>query len=457
MSGGHLERSEAEAIASWLIDGASGRKGVLGADVLYFARESHSLSLLDGEPEENSSGASGGIGLRVVGKDGRQGVACGNNFSKQSLSNILEWSFANLQASEPEENIVLFSGSVDTDESALELFDESAAGSITQEKRMSACLEMTEAARSQDVRVASVRSASWEDGVGESFYASSTGVCGWKRSTSVSCGTAVVLEDGDSLEMGAYGKGESHLADIDYLEYARLAVGKTAMVLGGKPIRTGKYTLLLPPEISALMADEIGDLFCASLIHKGRSLMKGKLGTRVAGSAVNLLDDARLPRRAGSSLFDGEGFPTGRTVLIGSGIASNYLYNLQYAAKDGIASTGSASRGLGSLPDVGTSNLVLLPGNASPESLYERVSNGFLVLELMGLHTINPVSGDFSLGAKGVLMNKGVAGEPVAGVTISGNLLDLLGKIAAVGSDLEFFGDTGAPTIVVEDVVVAGN
>ena len=157
MSGGHLERSEAEAIASWLIDGASGRKGVLGADVLYFSRESHSLSLLDGEPEENSSGASGGIGLRVVGKDGRQGVACGNNFSKQSLSNILEWSFANLQASEPEENIVLFSGSVDTDESALELFDESAAGSITQEKRMNACLEMTEAARSQDVRVASVR------------------------------------------------------------------------------------------------------------------------------------------------------------------------------------------------------------------------------------------------------------------------------------------------------------
>jgi PmbA protein len=457
VSGENLERREAEAIASWLIDGASVRDGVLGADVLYFSRESHSLSLLDGEPEENCSGMSEGIGLRIVGKDGRQGVAYGNNFSKQSLGNILEWSFANLQASEPEENIALHSGFVDTDESALELFDESAADAITQEKRMNACLEMTEAARSQDARVASVRSASWGDGIGESFYVSSTGICGWKRSTSVSCGTAVVLRDGDSLEMGAYGKAESHLTDVDYLEYARTAVGKTAMVLGGKPIRTGKYTLLLPPEISALMADEIGDLFCASLIHKGHSLMKGKLGTRVAGSAVTLVDDARLPRRAGSSVFDGEGFPTGRTVLIGAGIASNYLYNLQYAAKDGVASTGSASRGLGSLPDVGTSNLVLLPGDASPESLYERTPNGFLVLELMGLHTINPVSGDFSLGAKGALMKKGVIGEPVAGVTISGNLLDFLGKIAAVGSDLEFFGDTGAPTIAVEDVVVAGN
>jgi PmbA protein len=452
-----MGRAEAETVASRLIDRSAGREGVLGADVLYFFSESHSLSLLDGEPEENSSGVTGGIGLRIIGTDGRQGVAYGNNFSKQSLDNMIEWGFANLRASEPEENITLFSGPIDSDESALELFDDSVAGAITQEKRMNACLEMTEAAMSRDGRVVSVRSASWADGTVESFYASSAGISGWKRSTSVSCGAAVVMRDGDSLEMGAHGKSESRLEDIDYLEYARLAVDKTAMVLGGKPVRTGKYTLLLAPEISASIVEEIGDLFCSSLIHKGRSLMKGKLGMRIAGSAVTLTDDARLPRRAGSSAFDGEGVPTGRTVLIGSGVASNYLYNLQYAAKDGVSSTGSASRGLGSLPDVGTSNLVLSPGDESPESLYQGASNGFLILELMGLHTLNPVSGDFSLGAKGALLRNGLPAEPVAGVTISGNLLDFLGKITAAGNDLEFFGDTGAPTIAVEDVVVAGN
>jgi PmbA protein len=185
--------------------------------------------------------------------------------------------------------------------------------------------------------------------------------------------------------------------------------------------------------------------------------MKGKIGERIAGSVLTLTDDARLPRRVGSSSFDGEGSPTGRTVLIESGVASSYLYNLQYASKDGVSSTGNASRSLASLPDVGASNLVLSGGSESAESLMKSAGEGFLVMELMGLHTINPVSGVFSLGAKGVRIKNGVMGAPVAGMTISGNLLDLLKKITALGNDLEFFGSVGAPTIVVEDAAVAGN
>jgi PmbA protein len=452
-----MERTDAEAMAAWLLDRAARFEGVRGADALYFSSESHALSLLDGEPEENASGVEGGVSVRLIGRDGRQGVAYGNNFSKPSLENLLEWSRANMLASEPEENITLFGGPTDTDDSALELFDCAVAGSITQDMRMKACLEMTDAARSRDPRVLSVRAAAWGDGTGESFYASTAGLSGWKRSTSVSSGVTVVMQDGDSLEMGAYGKGVCHLEDIKHQEHAALAVEKTASLLGGKPLCTGKYTLILPPEISACLVDEIGDLFCASLIHKGRSLMKGKLGTQVAGSAVTLTDDGRIRRGAGSGAFDGEGVPTGRTVLIDSGVAANYLYNLQYAAKDGVASTGSASRGLASLPDVDTSNLVLSPGSLSRDALYRSAGDAFLVIELMGLHTVNPVSGDFSLGAKGVRMRDGAMGEPVAGVTISGNLTELLKKIAALGDDLEFFGATGAPSMVVRDVVVAGN
>jgi PmbA protein len=450
------EREEVEALASWLLDRAVSYSEVTGADVLYFFSESHSLSLLDGAPEENSSGVSGGIGLRLIGEGGRQGVAYGNNFSRGAMNNMLDWSRANCLASEPEEGITLYSGPI-AEDLDLDQYDASVAVAVTPEMRMNACLEMTREARARDPRIVSVRSASWGDGVGESFYASTAGVCGWKRATSISCGTAVVLQDGESFEMGAYGKGERHLEDVDFLSYAAQAVDKTTRILGGKPLKTGKYTLLLDPEVSASLIDEIGELFCASDVHRGRSLMKGKLGTRIAGKAVTLVDDARLPRRLGSSSFDGEGAPTGRTVLIESGAASSYLYNLQYAAKDGVASTGNASRSLSSLPDVGTSNLILSPGAESADSLLRGTENGFWVLELMGLHTLNPVSGDFSLGAKGLHVKNGVPGAPVAGVTISGNLLDMLQKITAVGSDLEFFGSSGASTVVVEDVAVAGN
>jgi PmbA protein len=450
-------RGEIEAMASWMLDQANSYSDVKGADLLYFFSESHSLSLLDGVPEENSAGTSGGIGLRLIGNDGRQGVAYGNNLSWGALRDILEWSHDNCLASEPEEGISLYSGPIERGDDLLEQYDDEIAGSITGKTRMDACLEMTETARSRDGRVISVRAASWGDGVGESFYASTAGVSGWKRSTSVSCGIAVVMGEGDSFEMGSYGKSERRMKDVNWIEYARLAVSRTARIISGKPLPTGKYILLLEPEISAALIDEIGDLFCASDVHKGHSMMKGKLGEQIAGNALTLIDDARLPGRMGSSMFDGEGAPTGRTVLIESGFAKNYLYNLRYAAKDGVPSTGNASRSLASLPDVGASNLVLAPGQEPADSIIKGVPNGFLVVELMGMHTLNHVSGDFSLGAKGVRVKNGELCEPVAGVTISGNLIDILKKITAIGGDLEFFGSTGASTIVVEDVAVAGS
>jgi PmbA protein len=452
-----MNRFEVESIAETILGMAGSKCGVLGADVMYFFAESHSLSLLDGAPEENSYGVSGGIAVRVIGRDGRQGVAYGNDFSRSSICDMVEWSHANCLASEPDEGVSLYDGPVPGDERSLQLYDESIARGVPSEFRMRTCMEMTAIARERDGRVVSVRSAAWSDSVAESFYASTAGARGWKRGTAASCGVTVVLMDGESYEMGAYGHGARYMEDLDGVEYARRSVDRTLQVLGGKPLPTGKYTLLLDPEVSASMIDEIGDMFCASEIHKGRSLMAGRLGETVAGSCVTLVDDARLPRRMGTSSFDGEGVPTGRTVLIDSGAASAYLYNLQHAAKDGVRSTGNAARSLASLPDVGVSNLTLAPGSESRESLIRGVGRGFLVTELMGLHTINPVSGDFSLGAKGVVIDNGVAGAPVAGVTIAGNLIEFLKKITSVGSDLEFFGSTGAPTIVAEGITVAGD
>jgi PmbA protein len=432
------------------------RGGISGADVIYGFSVSHSLSLRDGEPEENTSGVSGGIGLRCIGDGGRQGVAFGNNLSRDALTNMIEWSRANCMNSEPEEGISLYGGALEDDASSLELCDEEITRGVDSGRRMRECLDMTGEAKGRDSRVVSVRAASWGDGYSESFYASTSGIMGWRASTSASCGVAVVLSDGDSYEMGGFGNSARRLDDLDGPSYARISVDRTASVLGGHPLPTGRYTVVMGPEISSSIACVIGELFCASDIHKGRSMMKGKLGGTVASSAITLIDDARMPRRLGSSMFDGEGVPTGRTVLIESGVAKNYLYNLQYASKDGTSSTGSAARGIGGLPDVGLSNLVLQPGDETHESLIKGVAAGFLVSELMGLHTFDPISGDFSLGAKGVRISGGVLGEPVAGVTIAGNLLDLMMNMTAVGSDLEFFGSAAAPTVVVEDVSVAG-
>ena len=137
--------------------------------------------------------------------------------------------------------------------------------------------------------------------------------------------------------------------------------------------------------------------------------------------------------------------------------ARGFLYTLEYARRDGVSSTGNACRSLSSLPDVGTTNLVLLPGTDSPKTLLRGVSRGVYVTELLGLHTLDPVSGEFSLGVKGWAIGGGEPRGPVGGVTMAGNLVDFLQRIVAVGSDLTFFGSVGACTVVVDHVAVAGS
>lgn len=449
-------RAEIEAITSWMLDRARTLDGVCGADVIYAYGESHDLSLRDGEPEENSFGVSLGVGIRILHEDGRQGVASAGSLERDVIESLIDWSYENSRKAEPEEGISLYEGSLANDDTSLALYDERIANDITHEMRMSCCREMTGFAKSRSDKIESVRSASWGDGVYESHYASTAGLCGWKLSTLASCGVSVVMRDGVSFEMGGYGKAERHLEDLDWQAYAQNAVDRTARILGGKPLPTGKYSLILPPDTAAPLVEEIGSLFCSSEVHRGRSMMEGKLGEAIAGSCLTLVDDACIPRGAASSLFDGEGHPTGKTLLIERGVAKNYLYNMQYAAKDGTVSTGNASRGFSSLPDVGASNLVVVPGSQTREALTKSVSDGILIIELMGLHTMDPVSGDFSLGAKGLRVEGGIPGAPVAGVTIAGNLLDFLRRIVAVGSDQESFGDVRTPTLLVEDVVVAG-
>ena len=111
---------------------------------------------------------------------------------------------------------------------------------------------------------------------------------------------------------------------------------------------------------------------------------------------------------------------------------------------------------MSSLPEVGNSNVLMEAGSEAPGDLISRVGSGLFLTEMMGLHTIDPISGDFSVGAKGHLIEKGRITRPVSGVTIASNLKDFLNNIAAVGSDLVFFGSVAAPTLVVENIVVAG-
>lgn len=448
-----LPHSEIEALAAHALAEAA-QKGAWGADILYGEGASNGLTLKDGEIEECTLGSYAGIGIRTIMSDGRQGIAYGSRLDRASVDSLVDWSIHNARASEPERGVTLYDGPlVRCDEVEVE---DPKIRALTHEDRMKYAKAMTDEAFAHDSRIISVRSASWHDGWGASFFATSKGLAGWEQGASAACGTAVLAQSGDNTEMGYCGTDAMRLDEIDVRKDARRAVEQTVAALGGKRLDTGTYTIMIEPETMASFVEIIGGLFCASDIHKGRSMMKGRLGEMVASSCVTLADDGRIPWKMGSSSWDSEGVPTGRHVLIERGTARSYLYNLQYASRDGVPSTGNCARGASSLPDVGTTNIILEAGTESPEALRSRIKNGMYVNGVMGLHTLDPVSGNFSIGAKGMRIENGEITTPVSGVTIASNLSELMKNISAVASDLKFFGAAASPTVVVENVVIAG-
>lgn len=158
-----------------------------------------------------------------------------------------------------------------------------------------------------------------------------------------------------------------------------------------------------------------------------------------------------------TSPFDDEGIPKRRTVLVKDGILSTFLYDSYTARKDKAASTGNAIRSsFKALPSVGITNFFLEKGGTRREELIASTDKGLYVMEIMGMHTADPVSGDFSLGVNGLWIERGEFSFPVHGVTIAGNVLDLLNSIDAIGDDLEFYGSLGSPTIRISNLLISG-
>ena len=221
---------------------------------------------------------------------------------------------------------------------------------------------------------------------------------------------------------------------------------------------TQKAAVVLDPYIATNFLGLLSPALSAEAVQKGRSLFAGKVNQAVASPLITVVDDGRLPGGIASAPFDGEGVPTSETVLIDQGQLKGFLHNTYTAAKEGVSSTGNGVRSsFKSTPEVGSTNFFIRAGEKSPEQLIKEVPKGLYVTEVMGMHTANPISGDFSVGASGIWIEKGELTRPVRGVAIAGNIMDLLGAVDAVGSDLEFFGGKGAPTLRVSSMSLSGS
>lgn len=241
---------------------------------------------------------------------------------------------------------------------------------------------------------------------------------------------------------------------------AEAAVERVVAKFGGKPVPTGDYSVVIENRAAGSLLSAHMSIFSADVAQKGMSLLKDKLGQKIASETVNLLDDPHLEDGLASIPFDGEGVPTFRKHLIQNGEMKTFLHNLKTANKDGVKSTGNASRAsYQSVIGVSHTNAYIEPGAHSFEALVQAMDKGLIITGFDGLHAgTNAISGDFSLGARGFLVENGKKVRPVQQIVVSGNYLELLKNIQAVGADLVFETEpVGSPSLLIRGLSVAGD
>jgi PmbA protein len=270
-----------------------------------------------------------------------------------------------------------------------------------------------------------------------------------------------------SLEAVAEEHGEAQAADefetvhhydkLSVESIGREAARKAAGLLGAGKSKSAKMPIVLDAESACGFLSVLAYAVCADAVDKGRSWLSGKRGEKIASDAVNIVDDALMVDGPGAFPFDDEGTPGGRTFAVREGRLEGFLYNLYYGNKSGVPSTGNGMRSsFYAPPGVDTSNWVLLPGACSQDDLIRQVDDGLYITELLGLHTADPVTGEFSLGASGYRIEKGKLSGPVTGLAMAGTLGEVLQRVRDMARELKFSGDTGSPAVLIEEVDVSG-
>ena len=308
-----------------------------------------------------------------------------------------------------------------------------------------------------DARIKNSEGGSFDAATGHKVLANSHGFVGeYSRSyCSVAAVPIAQTEDG-GMQRDYWFSVARMLKKLDAPEkVGRIAAERTIRRLGARRVKTARVPVVFDPMVSTSILEHVFEGINGDSVYRGASFLAGKLGEKIAGDNLTVIDDGTIPGGFGTSPFDGEGIPTRRTVVIENGVLKSYLLNTYTAKKLGLQTTANASRGLAGTPGIGPGNYFLQPGQKSAKELIANIKEGLYVTEFLG-QGVNLVTGDYSRGASGLWISNGELGYPVEEITVAGNLKDLFFNISEIASDLEFRGSVAAPTIRVDGLTVGG-
>ena len=418
---------------------------------------SRRVRVYDGEVESLSDAGGRGVGVRAF-LDGRSGYAYGTDLSEPGLEEIARTARDAAEAADPDE----YAGLPD-DFGATPVEGLAAPGlrEWSTERKVELALAVERAARERP-GVTQVENAVYSDADGRVALANSRGFSAGYEATQAWAYASAFAGEGADLMTGLGVDLGRDPGELDPEAIGGEAADRALALVGARQPESRRCPVVLDAFVAASFVGFIGSMLSADAVQRGRSLFADREGDEVAASVLALADDATDPAGPSSAPFDGEGSPTRRTGLIEGGRLLTFLFDTRTARRAGRRSTANASRGsYRAPPSVGTSNLIVEPGRGDLAALLREAGEGLLVTDVAGLHSgVNPVSGTFSVGASGRLIEGGEPGTPVRELTIASDLLSMLKAVRGVGAEgrwVPFGGSVKAPPVLIGEMAVSGS
>jgi PmbA protein len=446
-----LSLEEAQSRAEHLI-AAARRGGADAADALYAGGASTTVAVRLGQLEDVERSESEEIGLRVfVGR--RSATISASDLNPASLETLVERCVA-MAREAPEDP---YAGLAPEDRllkkrpASLDLLDEEEPDPAALRER---ALIVEEAARAVP-GITNSEGGGASHGRSQVALVTSHGFAGGYAGTTHSGWASVLAGTGGDMQRDHASHSVRHLIDLDDAEAIGTRAGQRAVArLHPVKVESGVMPVIFDPRIgSSLVGHLIGGMVGPAIARRSSFLLES-LGERLFDADIEIIDDPLAPRRLRSRPFDGEGLPTARRALIEGGVLTGWLMDSASARQLGLEPTGHASRGGGGSPSAGVSNVHMEPGAISPGDLMADVKRGIYITELIGMG-VNGITGDYSRGASGFLIEDGAVTQAVSEITIAGNLKDMF-RALVPANDLSFRYAINVPTLRIDGMTVAG-
>lgn len=430
-------------------------KGIDHAEIAISQGEQLEVGVRQGEVELVKEAKSRGLGVRVVHGD-RVATSSTTDLGDEAIERFLDRVIEMAELSEPDPLAVPPEPKALTERfPELDLWDSKTAR-IKADRGLRLALAGEKAAFRHDERITSSEGANFSRGASHGVLATSGGFVGREAGTHASLVVHVVADDdGGKKRNGFHWTAGRHFDELlKPAVVGREAAARAVRTLGSSKMETGVYPIVFDKDAARAIVGLVASCVVGDSVYREQSYLGRRLGTVVASDKVTIVDDPLLPRGMGSRFYDGEGRRVRRNTVVRKGELISFLLDTYSARKLKLKPTGSAG-GAGGIPHSTTSNFFMKAGRMKPESLVRGIERGLYVTSMMGFG-FDRVTGDFSRGAEGFLIEDGELTRPVGEITIARNLDGILHGIDAIANDLEHRTSIAAPSFRVDEMTVSG-